>query len=300
MFEYDRLVITTGLRSAEPPVKPIRGVFTLRSYEDAVAIRTYFARLVESLGSTRKPNVVLIGGSFISLEVASCFAGRANVTVMSRRGPFETIMGTQVSKKIQRLHESKGVKFFINSKFDIAGYDRSRAGNLEQLRLKDESKWPADLIVLAIGSKPVTEFLANSPVKLTSNNFVVVNRSMQTSVSNVYAAGDVVYFPRSCLPGLETTAPSGKSSAKISEELVNIAHWGVASSQGRVAAQAIIESDQAVPSSSPHLADRNALKVVPFFWSTQYGKALRFSGLNDNYEQVSRFYRIIIIIIIFN
>lgn len=263
----------------------------MRSYEDAVAIRTYFARLVESLGSTRKPNVVLVGGSFISLEVASCFAGKANVTVMSRRGPFETIMGTQVSKKIQRLHESKGVKFFINSKFDIAGYDRSRAGNLEQLRLKDESKWPADLIVLAIGSKPVTEFLANSPVKLTSNNFVVVNRSMQTSVSNVYAAGDVVYLPRSCLPGLETTTPpSGKSSggARVSEELVNIAHWGVASSQGRVAAQAIIESDQAVPSSSP-LTDRNsALKVVPFFWSTQYGKALRFSGLNDNYEQVSR------------
>ena len=285
LFDYDRLVIATGLRPADSPVKPLRGVFTIRSYDDTVAIRTYFTKLTHTLGNSRKANVVLVGGSFISLELASCFAGKANVTVMARRGPFENILGSQVSKKIQKFHESKGVKFFINSKFNIAGFDRGRSGSIETMRLRDDSKWQVDLVILAIGSKPTTEFLINTPIKLTANNYIKVNKAMQTNIQDVYAAGDIVYFPRSCLPGMDFKVNSARSSSNT-DDLVNIGHWGVASSHGRVAAQAIIESDQTTP-----VNDRPAsLKVVPFFWSTQYGKAIRFAGLSENFDQVGEKY----------
>lgn len=261
-------MIASGLKPAESPIKPISGVFTLRSLEDASNIKSHLDAITKKLAESRKPNVVLVGGSFISLELASYFSNKASVTVMGRRPPFESIFGPQVSKKIRILHESKGVKFLIKPDFDLAEYQGSKSGEIEGVKLKDGSNWPADLVVLAIGSQPVTDFLRNSSIKLTPDNYVQVDEFMQTNIPNVYAVGDIAYFPRSCLPGLE------------SSNHVNIAHWGVASSQGRVAAQSIIDSDKSSNS------DKHALKVVPFFWSTQYGKSIRFAGLNDGYREI--------------
>jgi hypothetical protein len=273
-------VIATGLTSAESTSanKPPNGVFTLRSLDDAAKINSYFSKLAESLG--RKPNVVLVGGSFISMEAASYFGSKAEVTVMSRRAPFESTLGIEVSKKIQHLHESKGVKFFKDDKFDIAEYKLSNSGQLEAVCLKDGSKWPADLVLLAIGSKPATEFLSNSPIKLTKTGYVHVDEFNRTNLPNVYAAGDIAYFPRQCLPGLEKAYEKG-STSKLLEDHVNIQHWGLASSQGRVAAQAIIDADRGGVSKLNH-----ALKVVPFFWSMQFGKSIRFAGLNEHYDRV--------------
>lgn len=57
---------------------------------------------------------------------------------------------------------------------------------------------------------------------------------------------------------------------------------GVASSQGRVAAEAIIELDR----STSNLSKSAPFKVVPFFWSTQFGKSIRFAGFNEGYAKV--------------
>lgn len=102
------------------------------------------------------------------MEAAAYFSNKANVTVMSRRPPFESTLGADVSRKIQKLHESKGVKFIIDSKFGIAEFMESREmpGCLEAVKLNDGSQWPVDIVLLAIGGQPVTDFLRNTTIKV--------------------------------------------------------------------------------------------------------------------------------------
>lgn len=240
VFDYDKLVIATGLNSAKSKAKnaQLTGVFTLRSYADLTAMKVHFDRI----SAGKKPNLILVGGSFISMEAASFFADKAQVTVMSRRKPFEAALGTQASVKIQKLHESKGVKFFTDPKFDIVEFkeSKSKPGTLESVKLNDGSVWPVDLCLLAIGSKTEADFLRSTSLKLNVDNYIYVDKHMKTNVDNVYAAGDVTFFPRSCLAGLDLT--SNKTNKSL--DYVNIGHWGVASLQGRIAALSIVDSDQ--------------------------------------------------------
>lgn len=279
VFDYDKLVIATGLVSAKLPTKPgdhLKGIFTLRSYDDARNIAQFFE---QNSADNKKLNIVLVGGSFICMELAAFFADKANTIVMARNKPFETALGAQVSAKIQKLHESKGVKFYINKQFDIVEYKESneRQEELGFVKLKDNSEWPADICVLAIGSKPATDFLKNSPIKLTLNNLVFVDKYMKTNLDNVYAAGDITYYPRACLPGLEFTL--SRHNKKLDH--VNIGHWGLASQQGRIAGLSIVAE-----SSAESKQKDEWLQSVPFFWSAQHGKNIRFAGYNDNYDTV--------------
>ena len=170
---------------------------------------------------------MVTGGSFIAMEVVCFFASKANALVMSRSRPYETAFGGLASEKIQSLHESKGIKFYINKKFNVNEFceNKERPGRLEYLKLQDGSKWPCDICIQAIGGSPCTSFLKNSSVKLTLDNYVFVNRNMETNLKHVYAAGDIAQFPRACMPGFEFTL--SKHNQKLDH--VNIAHWGVAS-----------------------------------------------------------------------
>jgi apoptosis-inducing factor 3 len=283
-FDYDKLIIATGMQATRPESKTpgfdLLGIFTLRTYDDAKSIVEYFEELSRqrSNENEKKLNVVLVGGSFIAMEAACFFAGKATTTtVMSRRKPFESVFGTQVAVKVLRLHESKGVKFYINEKFSIVEYIQSkeRAGHLGYVKLNDGSKYPADLCIMAIGGKPCTEFLRNTPIKLTLENYVIVNETMRTNLDDVYAVGDITYFPRSCIAGLEFTL--SKQPSKLDH--INIGHWALASTQGQCAAVAIATG-------FAHSAPPKALRVVPFFWSVNHGKSIRFAGYNEHHDSV--------------
>ncbi|CAF0960967.1 unnamed protein product [Brachionus calyciflorus] len=277
-FEYDKLVIATGLKAIPPPPlkgSELNGIFTLRSYDDAERIMQYFDNLNKD---SKKPKIILVGGSFISMELAGFFADKADVKVLTRFKPFEHAFGNLVAAKLEKLHESKGVKFCIGKDTDIVEYMESQKNpnHVNSVRLVDKTEHECDLCIMAIGGKPVTEFMKNSPVKLSLDNYIYVDKYMRTNVPNVYAAGDISYFPKSCLPGLEFSL---KKNQKLDH--VNIAHWGLASSLGRTAAQAIISEY-----SDEYKKRDCSLKVVPFFWSAQHNKNIRFAGFNSNYELI--------------
>ena len=225
-FSYDRLVIATGLRANKSETK-LQGVFAIRSLEDTSRLMQYFEQLKRLHSDTKKLNVVVTGGSFIAMEVVCYFADKTNATVMSRNKPYYTAFGNLVAEKVQLLHEAKGVKFYINKTLNIKEFLESseRAGCLGSVKLQDESVWPVDLCIEAIGGTPCTDFLKMSPVKRTLDNYVFVDKNMQTNVKNVYAIGDIAQFPRACMPGFEFTL--SKHNQKLDH--INIAHWGVAS-----------------------------------------------------------------------
>jgi pyruvate/2-oxoglutarate dehydrogenase complex dihydrolipoamide dehydrogenase (E3) component len=202
-------------------------VFTIRSLYDTQRLIKYFSEVkAEADAVNRKLNIVVTGGSFIAMEVVCYFADKSNATIMSRSKPYETAFGGLVSEKIQSLHESKGVKFYINKKFNIVEFcdSKENPGRLASIKLQDLSKWPVDICIQAIGGQPSTSFIQNSPIKLSLDNYVFVDKHMQTNVKHVYAAGDIVKFPRACMPGFEFTL--SKHNQKL--DFVNIAHWGVA------------------------------------------------------------------------
>ena len=229
-YDYDKLLISTGLKSSSMPNVPgncLKGIFTLRSLADANNIKNYYQNLVNNKGTVgRELNVVLIGGSFISMECASYFIDKkAKTLVMSRNPAFHNLLGKEVSAKIIQLHESKGVQFLVDKNFNVKEFKASNAepGVLSEIELIDGKKYPCDLCLLAIGSTPCTEFLRNSELKMTQNNLIQVDENMQTNIKDVYAAGDITSFPNSCILGF---------NSKSGTDFINIAHWGLASAQG--------------------------------------------------------------------
>lgn len=278
-FDYDRLIIATGVEavSLNKPGHNLKGVFTLKAYNDSQSIMTYFNELVaKQQDKTKKLNIVSYGGSFISTELASFFADKANVLVVARNKPFDRLFGADVSNKFVKFQESKGVKFLYDSKLDIAEFAESatQSGSLGHVVLNNGTKLEADLAFIAIGGRPSTGFLANTELKLTPDNYILVDKSMKTSVADVYAAGDCVHFPRSCLAGFEFTLGKG------AKDHVNIAHYGVANTQGRVAASAILNEDSAAGSSP------TSLYILPFFWTAHFGKSIRFAGFIEKYDEI--------------
>ena len=219
----------------------------------------------------QKLRVVLVGGSFISLETVCFFAEKQIAcTVISRQNPFEKVFGREVSSKIVKLHNSKGVNFVIDPKFEINEF-KEDSGALSGISLVNGDNYSCDICILAIGGQPCTQFLKNTQIQLTDQDYVIVDKNMKTNLSDVYAAGDITSFPRACLAGLEV-------HNKVQDN-ISIGHWGVASLQGKCAALSIVNQTRTEQLD-------NAFKVVPFFWSTQFGKSIRFSGFNEQYDSI--------------
>ncbi|XP_052800272.1 apoptosis-inducing factor 3-like isoform X2 [Mya arenaria] len=245
---YDSLLIATG---GQPRVLPIPGVdlknvFSLRTPDDANAI---------AAAATGK-NVVIIGSSFIGLEVASYMHDKAASVHVLCRGqcPLEHVFGKRVGQVFTKLHEDKGVKFHFEAGIkEFVGVD----GAVTEAILSTGVRIPADVAILGVGVVPATSFLKDSGIEMTDRGFIPVNENMATNVKDVYAAGDIVEFP--------LFSVGGKS--------VNIQHWQMAHAHGRNAAYSI-------------LGKPSPIRSVPYFWTVMYGKSVRYTGYGPGYDDI--------------
>lgn len=249
-LKWDYLVLATGgrPRSLDIPGNGLDNVFLLRSPSDANKIAN---------GAIEK-DVVIVGASFIGTEVASFLHDKAkSVTVIaSREAPFAKSLGPQVGKYIQKLHEAKGVQFAIGSrpKRFIGGDD----GKIREVELENGTVLKADLVVLGVGVMPSTQFLQGSGIEVDKGGHVVVDNNMESvSSKGIFAAGDIASFP-----------------LKWSNKNVAIGHWQIALCHGRVAGLNV-GSDT-----------KTEVDTVPFFWTVQYGKSIRYAGYAPEYDDI--------------
>ncbi|PIK53726.1 putative apoptosis-inducing factor 3 isoform X3 [Apostichopus japonicus] len=247
-LSFEKLLIATGgkPRTLDVPGKDLKNVCSLRSPDDA----NYIAQL----GNGK--NVVIVGSSFIGIEVASFFSGKAgSVTVIGRGSvPYAATLGEQIGGAVKKLAEEKGVKFHMNcSVKEFKGQDDV----LSSIVLSNDEEISADVCVLGVGVTPATEFLQNSGLRLSSKNNVIVDKFLCTNNPDIYAAGDIAEFPLR----LNNNSP------------VNIGHWQIAHYHGRVAALNMFGHETEV-------------ETVPFFWTAIFGKNIRFSGYNHGYDDV--------------
>ena len=229
---FDKLLLATG---SEPARLPIEGaalphVMTLRTLADAQSIIA---------AATSAKRAVVIGSSFIGLEVAASLRARnLEVDVVSRdHVPLEHVMGAQVGRFVQQLHEEKGVRFHLGA--DLRAI-HPQAVELERARLA------ADFVVLGVGVKPRTDLAKRAGLEV--DNGIVVDARLRTSAADVWAAGDIARYPEARL------------GARIRVE-----HWQAAQRQGQSAA-------------ADMLGLGGPFNDVPFFWSQHYDVTLSYVG----------------------
>ena len=186
-------------------------------------------------------------------------SGKAqSVTIVGRTAhPLERNLGPEIGKFVQDMHEAKGVKFIGNSNVTSFEGNENRVTSVHID--SQEEPLSADVVVVGIGCDPSTKFLLNSEVQVDGQGFVEVNRNLKTNVDDIYAVGDIAKFP---LTIHNDTHP------------VAIGHWQIAQSHGRLAGLNIGQCQQQI------------VKTVPFFWTVQYGKSLRYAGYCPKYDDI--------------
>ncbi|PGG98485.1 hypothetical protein AJ79_08857 [Helicocarpus griseus UAMH5409] len=264
-YPYTKLILATGgtpRRLPLPGFKELGNIFTLRFTTDVQSI-------LGAVGD-QKRNIVIIGSSFIGMEVGNCLATKGNnVTIVGMESaPLERVMGAQIGRIFQSNLQKNGVKFHMSASVEKAtplATDNSKVG---AVHLKDGTQIPADLVILGVGVSPATEFLQdNAAIKLegdgslkTDENFAVAGLN-----NDVYAIGDIATFPYH--------GPGGGQGGKTH---VRIEHWDVAQNAGRAAGRAIAHSFSS--NSSVPLKPKN---FIPIFWSA-LGVQLRYCGNTMN------------------
>lgn len=159
-----------------------QGIFTLRSMDDAVKIRKY-------LPGCR--TAAVIGGGLVGIKAAEALAkvGLA-VTVIEQKEQILPLRADRMAAAaiVTRLKE-KGVTVLTGQAPQAV---TASAGKADGVRLADGSTVAADLVILAVGIRPNIDFLAASGIAIERG--VLADSRMQTSLPNIYAAGDLVQF----------------------------------------------------------------------------------------------------------
>ncbi|XP_029140402.1 apoptosis-inducing factor 3-like [Protobothrops mucrosquamatus] len=244
---YSSLLIATGCspRKLQCPGCSLGNVRTLLTPEDASWI------LAWALGKT----VVIVGASFIGMEVAANLIGKAAQlqVVEKEERPYQLTLGGQVGTVAMKMLEAQGVRFHL--KTEVARM-QGEDGKVTNVVLSNGSVLPADLVVVGIGNTPNTSFVQGSSIKLDRTGSILVDLFMQTSAPSVFAAGDVASFP--------VALAGGKSTP--------IYHWQIAQAHGRVAALNM-------------LSRRRPLHTVPFFWTKLQSKTIRYAGYGTGHTE---------------
>ncbi|GAA5044090.1 FAD-dependent oxidoreductase [Nocardia callitridis] len=242
--EYGALIIATGLHPRRIPGFPdLAGVHVLRGHADATALRADLATATSAL---------VIGAGFIGCEVAASFrAGELPVVLVEPQPtPLASVLGEQVGALVARMHREQGVD--LRCGIGVGALLSDDAGRVRGAQLSDGSEVAADLVVVGVGSRPATDWLADSGIALaepSAGGGVLADEVGRTGTEDVWALGDVAAW-------LHGTG-----------ERKRVEHWTNAGEQAQVLAAALLG-----------VAPKSTAAQVPYFWSDQYGLKIQALG----------------------
>ncbi|MFF0340903.1 NAD(P)/FAD-dependent oxidoreductase [Kribbella sp. NPDC004875] len=233
---FDALVVATGVRTRRLPGDGLEGVYSVRGLDDALALRA-------ALWAGAK--VVVVGAGFLGTEIAAAARGLGfDVTLVGRRSaPLERPLGARIADLVATTHSDRGVRLLMNS--GVRRFTSVR-GRVTGLELHDGTAVGADVVVVAVGAEPATEWLAGSGVRIGDG---VECDAQCRAAPGIYAAGDVAswYNP-------------------LFDRRMRVEHRLNATEQGAAVAANLLGANRPFAS-------------VPYFWSNQYDARLQAYGI---------------------
>ncbi|WP_119392629.1 NAD(P)/FAD-dependent oxidoreductase [Taklimakanibacter lacteus] len=232
---YDKLLIATGAKPRTLPIPGIEHALTLRNHEDSLALRQRFVA---------GRNIVVIGGGFIGLELASSAAKRGCHVTLIEAQPRILMRGVPeaIAAIVHARHEKAGVTV-------LTGVGLSHLSQ-DAVHLADGRVLPADTIISGVGAVPETTLAASAGLAI--DNGIACDQHMRTSAPDIYAAGDCASFLH----------------ARLANRRIRLEAWRSAQDQAATAVENMLGG------AKEHI-------TVPWFWSDQYELGLQIAGFAE-------------------
>jgi NADH oxidase (H2O2-forming) len=184
--EYDALILATGARNADPPIKGLdrKHVYSLRTLDDAKA-------LAKEAGKAK--SAVIIGGGLVGMETAEAFHERGlEVTVVEFLPHILlAMMDPDMAQIIEDHCREHGLKILINTAAqEITGKEKPIGVIVKSRETEEISEIPADFVVVATGVRPVTDLASRIGVEIGPCRGIKTDDRMMTNLQDVYAVGD--------------------------------------------------------------------------------------------------------------
>ena len=178
-YEAARLLVCTGSEAFVPPIPGVEG-------NDAVLTNREILALTEAPAS-----IVVIGGGVIGMEFASLYNSLGvPVTVIEMLPEILGGLDKEVSEMLRGIYAKKGVKFHLRCKVTRIDGNTVHFVDAEG----NEQSVDGDKILMSVGRRPVLKGFGLENIAVEIERGIKVNEFMQTTLPNVYAAGDVTGF----------------------------------------------------------------------------------------------------------
>jgi 3-phenylpropionate/trans-cinnamate dioxygenase ferredoxin reductase component len=232
---YTKLLLATGAKPRKLSLPGGEHALTLRNHEDTLDLRKRFQP---------GKNIVIIGGGFIGLELASSAAKRGCTVTLVEAQPRILMRGVPepIAKIIHNEHVKHGVNMLVG-----AGLSHLTA---VAVHLTDGRVIKADTIIAGIGAAPDVKLAADAG--LTIENGIACNEYMQTSDADIYAAGDCASY----------------INPKLGGRRMRLEAWRSA-------------QEQAATAAANMLGGSKVHNSIAWFWSDQYDLGLQIAGMAD-------------------
>ncbi|MEU6894510.1 FAD-dependent oxidoreductase [Streptomyces sp. NPDC046557] len=243
---YDVLVLATGARPLTLPGSDgVPGVHLLRTLDDATRLRPVLAAA---------PPVVVVGAGWIGAEFATAAreAGCAVTVVEAAERVLAGAVPAEVAEPMGRWYAEAGTELLTGAR--VASVEEGR------VHLADGRTLEAGAVVVGVGARPATDWLAGSGVELGADGSVTADSRLRTSVPGVYAVGDCASFP----------------SARYGERLL-VHHWDNALQGPRVVAANVVAGEA---------VETEPYDPVPYFWSEQFGRFVQYAGHHGGADEM--------------
>lgn len=248
---YEKLLLATGGRAWRLPISgnDLPGVFTLRTIEDADAIRG---------AAQESKRALVVGGSFIGSEVASSLAqlGLGVTMVFLESRLLEPMAPQELSAWLHARYQANGVRILSDATLEcLKGRER-----VERTVVHDHESHvlETDLVVMGVGIRLNTELARSAGLEMAEDGGVVVDAHLRTSDPHIYGAGDIAAWPDPTF---------GRR--------LRVEHWDVARRQGLRAGQNMA-------------GDKRPYTSLPYFFSDLFDFSFEVWGNLASWDQVVR------------
>ena len=244
-YNYDILLISTGSENNKLKLDSNLDdeIYYLRNLEEAKIIK-------EKIKNKNK--IIIIGGGFIGLEIASSLSQlNKNVCLIEIGNQLMgRIIPKQIADLVKKSHETEGNNIILNKK--ILKITKNKENY--KILLSDNSELESDFIIAGIGSRPCVSIFENTNLKL--DNGIVTNKFCETSINDVYAAGDVSNFYH-----------------PLYKKYIRLESYQHAQNHGICAGKNIS-------------GIKTEYSSIPWMWSDQFNLNLQLAGICENFDEI--------------